>query len=356
MKPKDRVKITLQHKEADRVPINFAGTNIDIDRRLKEHFGLSQDDNEGLLEALRVDFRVIDLPYTGPKLHEDVSGLHVDPLWGIHTRWIENESGGYWDYCDFPLKDADLETVKSWPVPNPDDFDYDAVLKQCEKYKDYFIIIGNAGHGDIINSTGMLRTMEQTLIDLVTDDPAGLEIIRRKITIQAEILRKVLETADGKIDMLWIGEDLGTQNSPMISLDIFRKHIAPNHMKSISVAKEYDLPVMIHSCGSSSWAFDDFIEMGIDVVDTLQPEAANMSPEYLKQNYGDRLCFNGCISTAGPMAYGTVDEAVSDVKNTFDVMKPGGGYIMAPTHSIQDNSPTENVVAAYKTAYEYGKY
>lgn len=356
MTPKERVKITLQHKEADRVPINYVGANADIGRRLKEHFGISQGDNDRLLEALKVDFRVVDLPYTGQRLHKEVSGVQVDPLWGIHTRWVEHESGGYCDYCDFPLKNANLEMAQKWPMPDPDDFDYDAIARQCEKYKDYFIVYGNAGIGDIINSTGMLRTMEQTLIDLVTDDPVGLEIIKRKISIQAQMLRRVLEAANGKIDMVWIGEDLGTQNSPLISLDIFRKHIRPNHMKIISIAKEYNLPVMIHSCGSSSWAFNDFIEMGINVVDTLQPEAANMSPEYLKQNYKDRLCFNGCISTAGPMAYGMVDETVDYVKKTFDIMKPGGGYIMAPTHRIQDNSPTENVLAVYETAYEYGKY
>ncbi|AQQ70339.1 methylcobalamin:coenzyme M methyltransferase [Limihaloglobus sulfuriphilus] len=356
MTSKERVKITLQHKEADRVPINFAGANMDIDRRLKEHFGLSPDDNDGLLECLHVDFRVIEPPYTGKTIHENVPGRNIDPLWGIRTRWIENESGGYWDYCDFPLRDATLEQAKNWPMPDPDDFDYDSVLEQCRKYKDYFIVFGNPGYGDVINSTGMLRTMEQTLIDLITDDPVGLEIMNRKVTTQSEILRRVLETAGDKIDMLWIGEDLGTQKTPMVSLDVFRRHIIPLHMKNISIAKEYGLPVMIHSCGSSSWAFNDFIEMGIDVVDTLQPEAANMSPEYLKKTFGEKLCFNGCISTAGAMAYGTTDEAAQSVKDVLDVMMPGGGYIMAPTHSIQDNSPTENVVTVFETAYEYGKY
>jgi len=356
MRSKERVQNTLQHKKVDRVPINFAGVNPDIDRRLKEHFGLSTDDNDGLLDALRVDFRFIELKYSGPRLHEELAGMDVDPVWGRRSRWIEHQSGGYWDICDYPLRNADIEMAKSWPMPDPADFDYDTVSAKCEKYKDFFIIVGHPGIGDIINSTGRLRNMEQTLIDLITDDPAGLEIIHRKVSVQAEMLRRVLEAANGEIDMVWMGEDLGTQTSPMISLDIFRKHIRPNLMKIIRVAKEFNLPVMMHSCGSSSWAFDDFIEMGVDVVDTLQPEAVNMSPEYLKQNFAGKLCFNGCISTAGPMAYGTVDETVEYVKKTFDIMKPGGGYIMAPTHQIQDNSPTENVIAAYNTAFEYGKY
>ena len=194
-------------------------------------------------------------------------------------------------------------------------------------------------------------------MDMALDEPAGLKYFERMINVQTEIARRAFEAADGGIDLLWIGEDLGTQKSPLISFDLFRKHIRPKHQKIIDVAKSYgDLPVMIHCCGSSSWAFNDFIEMGINVVDTLQPEAANMSPKYLKETYGDKLAFNGSISTAGPMAYGTVQETIGNVKETIEIMKPGGGYVMAPTHMIQDNSPLENVLAAYEAAIEYGRY
>ncbi len=356
MLSKERVLIALNHQEPDRIPINYAGANSGILKRLKEHFKLNKNNDEGLLEALNVDFRGVGVPYTGPQLHEPVEGEYIDPLWGIHTRWVENQSGGYWDYCDFPLHSASVEDTHNWPMPNPDDFDYSIIKQQCSQYEDYCVVYGGPGLGDIINSTGMIRTMEQVLIDLITNDPAGLSYIQRKISIQAEILERVLETADGLIDMVWVGEDLGTQNSPLISLDIFRKHIRPHHQKLVDISTSHNVPVMIHSCGSSSWAFDDFIEMGIQVVDTLQPEAANMQPRYLKEKYGSKLVFNGCISTAGPMAYGTVAETISNVKETIEIMKSGGGYIMAPTHMIQDNSPTENVIAAYEAAVACGRY
>jgi uroporphyrinogen decarboxylase len=113
---------------------------------------------------------------------------------------------------------------------------------------------------------------------------------------------------------------------------------------------------MIHTCGCSSWAYEDFIEMGIKVVDTLQPEAKDMSPEYLKKTFGGRLSFHGCISTAGPVATGTVEETISYCRRTLEIMMPGGGYCFAPTHQLQDNSPTENVVAMYETALKHGTY
>jgi uroporphyrinogen decarboxylase len=153
-----------------------------------------------------------------------------------------------------------------------------------------------------------------------------------------------------------MGEDLGTQRGPTISLKTFRKHIRPRYQKYCDLARAYNVPIMMHCCGSSSWAFDDFVEMGITVVDTLQPEAKDMAPAYLKARYGDRLAFHGCISTAGPVAHGTVAETVAYCREILDIMMPGGGYCFAPTHALQDNSPTENVIAMYEVAHTCGRY
>ncbi len=354
MTSKERVKATIARQEPDRVPVNYL-SNKEIDEALKAHFGLEARDDEGLRLALGVDLRCIGAPYRGPKLHADVPGRTVD-MWGTRRRWVEHEAGGYWDFCDWPLKDATLEEIEAWPVPDPDDFDYSSIARQCEQFKDYFIVAGGAGTGDIINSNSMLRTMEQILVDLAIDEPAGLRLIDRRTGVMVETTRRTLEAGAGKIDMLWIGEDLGTQIGPMISLDLFRRHIRPRHQLFVDLAKQWGIPVMIHSCGSSSWAFDDFVEMGISVVDTLQPEAKDMAPAYLKQRYGDRLAFHGMISTAGPLAYGTAQEVIDNVRETLKVMMPGGGYMLAPTHQIQSNSPVENVLAMYETARRFGVY
>jgi len=354
MSSKERVLTTLARQEPDRVPINYSA-NPGIDRRLKAHFGLDEKESEGLRQALGMDFRGVGAPYVGPKLHPDVLGRNVD-IWGIHTRWIEHESGGYWDFCDFPLRDADEEQVEAWPMPSPDDFDYRRVPEVCARYEKFAISCGGAGLGDIINSAGMIRTMEQVLVDLITDNPAGLRYVDRRLGVLLEVTRRTIEAAKGKIDLMWMGEDLGSQINPLISLALYRKHIRPRHQKFVDLAKAYDLPVIIHTCGSSSWAYEDFIEMGFDAVDTLQPEAKNMSPRYLKEHFGGRLAFHGCISTAGPVAYGTVEEVVANVRETLEIMMPGGGYCLAPTHQLQDNSPTENVVAMYDAAHRYGRY
>jgi uroporphyrinogen-III decarboxylase len=124
----------------------------------------------------------------------------------------------------------------------------------------------------------------------------------------------------------------------------------------VDLAKGHGIPVMMHSCGSSSWAFGDFVEMGISVVDTLQPDAHAMAPTYLKREWGDRLAFHGCISTGGVLVNGTVAEVEAMVRETMETMKPGGGYAFAPTHMLQDNTPTGNAVALYAAARRYGGY
>jgi uroporphyrinogen decarboxylase len=210
--------------------------------------------------------------------------------------------------------------------------------------------------GDLINGNGMLRGMEQTLVDLITDESAGLLLADRRFSIQMEVARRTLEAARGGIDILWLGEDLGTQDRPMISMEIFRKHIRPRYQRLVDLGKAFGAKVMIHTCGSSSWAYEDFIEMGIDAVDTLQPEAKDMSPAFLKKTFGKRLAFHGCISTAGPVTFGATSDVVRSCRETLDIMMPGGGYCFAPTHALQDNSPTENVVAMYETVKKYGTY
>ena len=351
---KERVKRAFAHQEPDRVPIDYL-CNPGIDGRLKAHYGLKADDDEGLRNALGVDFREVCAPFIGPQRFPPIHDRRIDE-WGIRTRWIEHSSGGYWDYCDFPLEDADLEEILEWPIPEADDYDYKALKEQCECLGENYLVLGNPGVGDFINMTGMIRTMEVVLMDLFEDAEETLAFMDRKLKVQLDMLDRCLEVADGAIDMLWIGEDLGTQIAPILSLDLFRKHLRPRHQKIVDLGSAYDIPVMIHSCGSSSWAFDDFIEMGISAIDTLQPEANNMDPAYLKDKYGDQLSFHGCISTAGPVVDGTVEETIQYMQDKLDILMPGGGYAMSPTHQLQDNSSTENVIAMYDTAREYGRY
>jgi len=355
MTSRERVLKTFHHVEPDRVPIQYLD-NPGLRARMKEHFGLDPADDEGLLRRLGTDFRGVAPEYTGPRLHPEIPDRRVDPEWGLRTRWIGHESGGYWDFCDYPLKDAPEETFDHWPMPSPDDYDYSSIGETCRRYHDRALHIGHPGIADIMNSSGMLMGVEQAMMDIIDPDSPLQRFVDRRMAVQLGWLERILNAARGRIDFLWIGEDLGTQRGPIVSMDTYRRFLAPRHRKFVELAKAWNIPVMMHSCGSSSWVFDELAGMGITIVDTLQPEAANMSPAYLKSHWGDRLTFHGCISTAGPVACGSVEDVRRNMRETLEIMMPGGGYCMSPTHCLQDNSPTENVVAMYEAAHEFGTY
>ena len=349
MNSKERVTKTFKKEQIDYVPMNYL-TNLAIDRRLKEHFNLDINDNEGLLQKLHIDFRNTYYTYKGPRLHPEKEGILVDPAWGIEMKWVKNEFGGYCDYCNFPLKNATLEYVKNWKCPNPDHYDYEGLLNECKKHKDYYVTFNN--QVDIINGTGFIMGMENTLAGLALNEEPVLYYIDKHSEIQYEILKKALETAGEYIDAVWMGEDLGTQRGPIISPHMFKKHILPKHKKAAELIKSYNKTIIFHSCGSSSWAFNDLADIGVDVMDTLQPEAKDMEPEYLLKTYGNKLCFHGMISTAGALATGSKEDIRQTVINTLDIMA-GNGYALAPTHQIQDNTPVENVITMYDTCKNY---
>lgn len=361
MTGKERVLRTFAFEKTDRIPIDYSA-NPGIHARFCRYLGLPTDETEPLLELLGVDFRGVDAVYTGPNRFPCPPGRHVDPVTGVVSRWVENGSGGYWDFCDFPLKDADPERIAGWPVPSADEFSLEGIRERLDRYRDKAVFIGGAGTADVINSTGRIMGMEDTLVNLMLEDEATMTYVNRACALHLELLERLLEKFGREIDFVWLGEDLGTQHTPMISLEMYRRVLRPIHQKYIDLARAYSKPVMIHTCGSSSWVYEDFIDMGVSAVDTLQPEAANMSPADLKERFGGRLSFHGCISTAGPLAYGTPEDVTSQVRETLRVMMPGsrglpaGGYHFSPTHMIQDNTPPENILAAYRAAHELGRY
>ena len=355
MTPRERVLTAFAHCEPDRVPLDYQA-NPEIDLAMKRHHGLDDDDSEGLAEALGVDFRGCWPAYTGPPLHHASEGMHVNE-WGARTRWIAHSAGGYWDLCQFPLAGSlSQDQVDRWPMPSPDDYSYDELLEYCDAHPNFPIVFGGAGVGCIINRIGQIRGMPDALCDVATENPIGLRLIDRMQDVDLEVVQRSLAMVGNKVQIFCMGEDLGTQRGPIISPEAYRRVLKPRHKRFIDEAKRYGLLVMFHCCGASSWAFDDLADMGVDIIDTLQPEAASMDPAHLKRTYGHKLSFHGMMSTAGVLAFGTAQQVRDEVKRILDIMMPGGGFALAPTHLIQSNSPVDNVLALYDAAREFGCY
>jgi len=354
MTAKERVRRTFAFEKTDRVTIGYEANGAIHNALCK---ALNAADGEALNRMLGVDYRGINPGYSGPKLFAERPDRQVDGLDGFVMRWAEHSSGGYWDFCDFPLQDADEELLATWPMPNPDDFDTDGALARAKAYDNEFgLYVGHAGLADVINSNGRLMGMEDVLCHLITEDDAALAFMKRRADWQLGMLERMLAKCADYLDFVWLGEDLGTQIAPMIGMELYRNTIKQLHKPFIDLAASYKLPVLIHTCGASSWVYEEFIEMGVRGVDTLQPEATDMSPASLVSRFGGRLNFRGCISTAGELANGTPEEVTTVCRETLATMMPTRGYHFAPTHMIQDNSPVENVVAMYNAVHTYGYY
>jgi len=346
MRPKDRVLTAIDHKEPDRVPIQTYLTP-EIHQRLVEYFG-----TDNVLEPLGVDFRGVGPRRITPvKQPEPESNIAFYDEWGVGYAFVEYETGKYAEAADLALARIEtMEQVEAYPWPRVEDYDFSQMEAACDEIEDFAVCFGSAGIPDIVNGVSRGRGMERVLTDIMTEDPVGVAIIDRRVDFYYDYCRKGLEAANGKIDLLLLGEDCGTQNGPLFPPDVFRSFFFPRLKKFIDLAHEFGAKAMFHSCGSTRKLMPTFVEMGLDVLDAMQPEPVGMVPCEIKAEFGHALTFCGLISTQQTLPFGTVEDCRREAEERIRVMGKGGGYIFAPAHCIQPDTPLENVLAIYEVA------
>jgi len=351
--PRERVTMAIDHQEPDRPPIQFYATS-EVRKLLTDYFK-GQDP----MEIFEVDFRGVGPKYL-EKLKKPISGSGIDAydMWGVGYRNCPYHldtigvSGTYPEAVYKPFAGVKtIDEVTTYPWPNPDDFDYSVIGEQIEHNKGFAVILGGAGIPDIITGMGARgRGLEQLLIEIALRDEVGIAIIDGRVNFWYEYLHRGLEAGRGKIDIVQLGDDLGTQKGLIISPEMFDAFFRPRYQKFIDLAHNYGAKVFFHSCGSTYLLHSRFIEMGLDVLDSVQTEPANMDPEKLKAEFGDRLTYCGMIDTQRLLPYGTVEECRVIARHRIKVIGRGGGYIFAPSHALQIDTPLENILAIYEEA------
>ena len=152
------------------------------------------------------------------------------------------------------------------------------------------------------------------------------------------------------------------QTGPMYSPRMFKKMILPHLSRRFKAAKDYltgvnpEAKLMLHSCGSIRKFLPDLIEAGVEIIDPVQPHAAEMDTAALKKDFGNELTFHGGIDIQDVLPFGTAEEIKEEVKTRIHTMGKGGGYILAPAHNVQADVPPANLVMMYETARDIGKY
>lgn len=373
MSPRERVLTSLSWKEPDRVPIQVYLTP-EVESMLRAHFGgegtahtrtagaataldatristatRSTHGDDALLVHLGVDFRAVEPEWKGPvkKPHD---GITYD-IWGAGYRRVFHGSGYYDEAVELPLADLHtLKDVENYAWPDPDSYDYSVLAEQCRLYGDYAIMLGGAGMPDILNGVSRGRGMQQVMLDIGLRDEVGLAIIDHRCAFYYEVLQRGLEAAGGRVDILQLGEDTGNQNGRMFSPRDFDEVFRPRLEPFYRLAHEYGAKAMMHSCGDTHDIMPTFIDMGLDVLDAMQPEPKGMDPETIRAIGKGRLAFCGLISTQKTLPFGTVADCRAEARHRLDVIARGGGYIFAPAHCIQPGTPLENVLAVYEEA------
>ncbi|OGS27462.1 MAG: hypothetical protein A2297_04880 [Elusimicrobia bacterium RIFOXYB2_FULL_48_7] len=346
MTSRERVRAALEHKEPDRIPIDFGasytGAPKHIQQKIADILGLKGEPDP------RFD-------YFDDRIQKyfgcDVRGINpvVMPAWGY--KWKPAHYA--------PLQDATIEDIRKYPWPRPDEKmirGLEEKAKFLHNETDYAVCACQIGEG-IFEMGCYMRGYEQWLIDIMTD--ADLVRTFNDITLKAHLqLADLYYGAVGRyVDMVIIGDDLCTQEGPYMSPAVFRELFKPYFKELVAgIKKHCPGAKLAHHCCGSSWMFlDDFAEIGIDVINPTQTTAKDMAPERLaaKKN---KLSFHGGVDLQHILPHGTRQEVEDFVKNLIAKLGPGGGYILAACHAVPDDVKPENVITMLETALKYGKY
>jgi len=252
----------------------------------------------------------------------------------------------------YALEDAETaEDILRYPMDDP--------LPRMEQLPEEIEALHKRGYA-VIGPCGSLfewvwgvRGLDTYLMDLLCEEEIAETLLERRCGIMCRMAQK---TARSGADILRTGDDFGTEKGMMVDPALWRRFFKPRLRQVIAAAKEVnpDILAFYHSDGNIYPIVEDLIEIGVDILNPVQPEC--MDPALLKTLYGDRLSFWGGIGTQTTMPFGTPEEIEEVVKLRMATIGKGGGYVIAPTHLLQDEVPLENVFALYRAIEQYGSY
>lgn len=344
MTPRERVLASLAHEQPDRTPCDF-WAEAPAWRRLVAYVGY--DNKDWLLEQLGVDVRHLDAP--GPQERDLGNGVFQN-LWGERYVYKPTPWGVMRQDVKGALAEAQsLSEFESFPWPTPDAIDRSRLKEQCLRYDEYALLYGFA---DVWQRPALVRGWEQMFQDMI-ERPEWVHFLCKKFTdFYLEDYTRAAEISGGRIDLYLVISDLGSQHGPLISLNMFREFVAPYLKQMIYRIHSFGARVLFHSCGAISPFIPELIKCGVDILDPIQPVGEAMSPERLKADFGERLCFHGGIDMQRLLPYGSPAEVQREVRRYCEVLGRGGGYILAPAHLFQPDVPPENIVAFYRALKE----
>lgn len=371
MNRRERVLTALRLQEPDRVPVDLGATAVsgihrEASHRLKAFLGIAakeqiQDLNQGLvtppediLQRFGVDFRRVALRPSKTQAAAMPAGdqeTYRDE-WGMLRR----RTALYWEIVEHPLANATLADLRHYPWPDPRDPARVAGLaeeaRRLYQETDYALVADLPG-GGIFEQALWLRGFFRFLDDLITDEPFATALLDILLEFYLELYDIYLAAVGPYVQIVAVGDDLGTQIGPLISPELYRRLIKPRHRELFAfIHSRTQARIMYHTCGGVFPLVQDLLDVGIDILNPIQTSAKGMDPAELKRRFGHRLVFHGGIDVQQLLPFATPQAVKEEVKRIVGILGQGGGYILAPSHNIQPDAPPENIVAMYEAVQE----
>ena len=371
---RERLLISLNHAEPDRIPIDFGGpmSTVEVEgyRPLKRFLGVQgpvtvftrahSRPEDAVLQRFSVDTRYI---YSGvpeqwnPEKYPDRS---YDDVWGVTFKMPEGSY--YYDPVAFPLREATTADLNDYAWPSS--FDPDTVnwwkkqATQLSSERKYSIVADVIGWG-IFEQAWALRGLSTFLIDIYKNRAFAEALLDKVLETQLRRFEAYLGAIGENVDVVVTSDDLGMQKAPIMSPDLYREVIKPRHRELYKAIRELtDAKIFLHTCGAVKPFIPDFIDLGIDILNPVQVAATGMGDTAsLKKEFGKEMVFwGGACDSQKVLPFGTPAEVRDEVRRRIDDLAPGGGFVFAPIHDIQPGVPPENIVALYEAAIEFGAY
>ena len=341
---RQRVLAVLERRTPPVLASVFKATE-EVDRQLMNHFGVT--DAAGLIDVLGV------CCLHWPWRHVQPKGLHAVrregelefDVWGVGRKKVEYKQGSYMEIAYSPLAEAKTAAdVDNYDWPDVEQLDFSGMVRQCEKYAHYALSVSQ---WTIFEHAWAMRGFENFLLDLALNEKLAGAVISHIEQFNWQVITRTLEVAGGHIQLFGSGDDFGSQDSLLMSVETWQKYFAPGYSRAYELAHGRGLKTWMHCDGAVRPLIPKFIDIGLDVLDPLMPMIEEMNPYKIIPEFGKDLCFHGTIDTQHLLPFGTEEDVRSEVKRQMDSFWPRGGLFMGPSHCIQPGTPLKNILAVY---------
>lgn len=374
MTSRERVRMTLNHQEPDRVPVDLWGSASRIHteqyKKIAESCGLvpRQEDllrpgttteyvDFRLSDIVESDFRHINIrPPENFQKYQDADGNMIDE-WGIGRKLFN----GFNAITKNPLEDMEMDTLLKHRWPDVNDpgrtRGLGAIAKDWYENTDYAITATSAISGVVFENCQYLCGTENFMIAMYEDEEYVDTLVDKLTEINIEMHLNYLKDVGDYCEWIEFTEDFATQNGLFISPELFRRYFRKGHIELFQAIKRQHpgIKIWFHSCGAVHDLIPDLLDCGVDILNPMQPFAKGMESDVLKREFGNQVCFHGGIDIQYALP-GTIERLEEEVKSRIEKFAPGGGYILSPTNHVQGDVPVENFFKLYEYAHKYGNY